>query len=192
MGIFKHAWIWGVIILLLSLLNIPFFNNYAMKQVQAEQEYVASLFGYQTGVKIRARTDKFYEANLLKWQMRTRSMAMSDRESFSFKVYQSVWSSVYQSIFRFFVAMEFGLYLLPIIVAALIDGLSMRKVKTENLGWFSPVKYHGSLHGVVALLGLALAYLTLPFAVPPHLVVIWYIALGVLISVAARNLQRML
>ncbi len=81
-------------------------------------------------------------------------------------------------------------YVLPFLLAAMIDGAVRRRIKLMSFGFVSPVALSVALHSVVALAFLPLLYLILPVPVSPLVVPFWAIATAPPLMLLAANIQR--
>lgn len=81
-------------------------------------------------------------------------------------------------------------YVVPFLLAAMIDGAVRRRIKLISFGFFSPVALSVALHSVVALAFLPLLYLILPLPVSPLLVPFWALATALPLMLLTANIQR--
>lgn len=102
------------------------------------------------------------------------------------------WASLYQTIQRLIIIFFWFKYLLILFIPALITGLVIRKIKIAEYGYTSPVRYHASLHTMIAMLLVPNIYLSLPIAIHPWVVIIWIIAAAYVFSSFVSNIQKKL
>ena len=81
-------------------------------------------------------------------------------------------------------------YVVPFLLAAMIDGAVRRRIKLMSFGFFSPVALSVALHSFVALAFLPLLYLILPVPVSPLVVPFWALATALPLMLLAANIQR--
>jgi len=81
-------------------------------------------------------------------------------------------------------------YVVPFLLAAMIDGAVRRRIKLMSFGFVSPVALSVALHSVVALAFLPLLYVILPLPVSPLVVPFWAIATAMSLMLLAANIQR--
>lgn len=102
---------------------------------------------------------------------------------------RTFWLMAYQGIFRFLILSEWLPYMGALLLAASVDGLVIRKVRKENLGYANPVRYRLGVRALVVLAVVPLIYLTAPISITPLFAPIWVIALSMVLMMVAANAQ---
>lgn len=194
MSLTKHIGLWVLIIVLMSIVGIPFFGDYATKHANDEIHYLSDIFGEEAGDSVKTRAQETfknccYDASeyvLHSFVLDSEGKAPSE---FLSSLHNNTWSSVYQIIIRLHIFTEFSLYLIPFVFAALYDALQARNIKANNKQWFSPLKYHYGLHTIIALFGGFLIYLLSPIGIHVLFLIFWFIFLALAMSWTFRNMQ---
>jgi hypothetical protein len=107
-------------------------------------------------------------------------------------VVESVFGSIFQAVHRFFVLLEWSIWLTPLLILAFVDSMTQRSIRSENLSWQSPIKYHLGTHGVVFSVGVSWVYILFPFSLTIVLVPLFFFMLAFFIYTTISNLQRMI
>lgn len=76
-----------------------------------------------------------------------------------------LWWTVFKGCYRFEIALSWFVGAGIVVAAAFLDGTMRRRIKSYEFGYSSPVAFHFSSHGLVALSGLLLAMPFLPFGI---------------------------
>ena len=97
--------------------------------------------------------------------------------------------NTYVMILRALVVTVWMLVLLPLLIAALVDGFAQRAIKRSEFGTIRPAAFAmGSL--IVVPLGMApVVYLIWPFEVPPSLAPIWAAVMTLPLAWTVSNMQ---
>lgn len=194
MALSKHIAIWALFIVLMSIVGIPFINNYAIENVKTEVSYVSEVFGEKSGKTLEQRANDSFNFCCKDAADYTLKSFVLDGDGnapseFLSNVYNNIWGSIYQIIVRIHILVDFSLYLFPFVIAAFYDALQIRRVKTENKSWFSPLRYHAGLHACIAMFGGLIIYLLSPLAIHIYFLVGWFVLLGAILSWTFRNMQ---
>lgn len=103
---------------------------------------------------------------------------------------KTFWATVYQTFQRLLIIIYWIPYLSVLIFPAIVDGFVKRRIKVHEAGWCSPVRYHASLHGLVALFFIPLIYLSLPVPLSPWAIPIWMALSALMVSFFVSNIQK--
>lgn len=107
-------------------------------------------------------------------------------------IIDSIFGSVFQAIHRFFVMIEWSIWFIPVILLSAVDAFSQRRIRSENLTWQSPIKYHLGIHGVIFAIGASWTYVLFPLSVTVVAMPLFFVALSYFLYMSISNLQRML
>ena len=80
---------------------------------------------------------------------------------------------LYSVTMRLVIVGFWSLLLLPFLGAAVVDGLSWRKVKFATFGYQNPTAFSLGSHALILIAVLPLLYVVMPFAVSPMFMPIW-------------------
>lgn len=102
------------------------------------------------------------------------------------------WWVIYQAVFRVQLLLQWLTYLLPLLLAALIDGVIQRQVKKRSHGYANPVRYHAAWHAITALFVVPPLYLSTPFSLHPIVIPAWAVLLSLAVVALFANIQQRL
>lgn len=196
MGTFLHFKLWLISLFIIGPLLVIFSSNFTGRQIQADYTMVQDLLGSEVYKKIKNRSDKAYLyccGDTATWFESNYLNDMQGKDFVSETLtagFRNVWAGIYQLIVRMNIFIQSFILFAPFWIAFIIDGLAIRKAKTANLGWFSPVKFHSSTHLMMVLIGLFILYLFLPFSVHLFFLFSWFIIIGFALNIFSRNVQR--
>ena len=98
---------------------------------------------------------------------------------------------VYVLMIRLFIILSWMPYLLPFLVAVVVDGLVRRKIKMCEIGAPSAVKFSIALHFIILIIVFPMLYLIAPMAVTPLFVPTWALLSAIPLSILVANTQPM-
>ncbi len=104
---------------------------------------------------------------------------------------EAMWNLVFVGIQRIYSFLNWMPLLIPFLIACAFDGATLRKIKLLTFGISSAPLYGASVHGLIILAFFPLLYAAWPFAAPPLIVPLWFIALSFVLRTLISNLQRM-
>lgn len=97
---------------------------------------------------------------------------------------------VTQAVFRLFAMGIILILVLPVLVAAIVDGVSKRMIKREELHSENPRIYHLSKHIFLAVMYLPLVLVSLPINIAPQLAVVWAVIVVITSWGMAQNVEQ--
>lgn len=103
---------------------------------------------------------------------------------------QVIWDSVYQTLKRFFLLVAWWPFLLAAVVPFAVDGLARRKIKQSNFDYSSPLAHRYSFFAMLGILYLHLVGLTFPFPVPPQIIPVACVVVGLVLNVYLTHTQK--
>lgn len=200
-------WLFAV---MLELLLICIFVNatWVSAQIEEERSFTLKRLGMDTTMQIVNASNDAYEYLFKKsgiaagsykllipsHEQRAASMGLESLGMGAFEWLKgridTFWISIYHSLQRLFTLLQWFPYLLPLLVPAIIDGLTQREIKKVSYGYASPVKYHTAFHLLVALIFVPLLYLFFPIAVTPLVVPVWAFVLAAVLLMLSANIQK--
>lgn len=104
---------------------------------------------------------------------------------------EGIWSMVYGVYHRASTLGFVGLFAIPVLMLALVDGMVERKTRIMADGVSTPVYYHGAKRAFAALMVAPLFVLMLPVTVSPSIWYGWLVLLPGIVWVSARNVQEL-
>jgi hypothetical protein len=81
--------------------------------------------------------------------------------------------------------------LAPLLLAVVVDGVTIRRIKVATFGSFSPTLYSAGTHAVVLAIFLPLLYMTFPTYVSPWFLPLFALGAAIPLSLAVANAARM-
>lgn len=191
----KHLFLWIILLFAQFVIVMFYFEpSEIYKSIEKEQSITVNILGDTTEGVIRSSADKKFEAHIIDNNLVEKSHSFFSRKtkigetmSDSIEVF---WSSIYQVYQRFMLILYWFKYLFILVIPAIIHGFVKRRIMLYEAGWSSPVRYHASLHALVAMIGIPLIYLTFPFAVNTLIVPIWMALTAISITSFVSNIQK--
>lgn len=104
---------------------------------------------------------------------------------------EALWGMIFGAYHRAFVMAMVGLACIPFVVAALIDGLVVRKISLHNNDVGKPVFFHGAKRAVMTLMVLPIALLFYPATLNPSIWWAWVLILPCVLWIQAANVQEL-
>jgi len=158
--------------------------------VSSANKTYKSLF-LDTGILIE--NNKLYTKNVVK----TRefedigSNASGMLSSLSNGYLHSLSINIYGLLIRWGIFLHWSIFILPFIVAAFIDGFVVRKIKFTEFGFISPMAYSFSIHVILFLIFIPLAYLVAPIPISAYFMPVWALIIALPINMLVGNTQRL-
>lgn len=203
-----HIRLWLILIFLMMLV-IPFFvpPEQARARVTAEYEAATSIFGVERASEIASSANTLFTdfmngtglANMINagyvTEQETRNQLVAqqvnqDMAVVSNKFLLTLTTQLYGVIFRTKLMLHWLVYVGVFLVAALIDGISQRQIKSELLQMHAPIKFAMATHMGVVVLFTPLVYLLLPISVTPWFMPIWAVVMAWPISQTVTNFAK--
>lgn len=193
----------GGLELLVVLAFLP--SSLLEKTGRAEYNAIQSFLGEESATRLRSQTDYWYDKlfnqtgivtesyNILvpTEEQKERSGAMKNMGSSVFAYAEARitawWTAVYIGLHRIFSLLIWLPGLLPLAVAAGIDGSAMRKVKADSYQRASALFFGTGKSGLAILLLAPLVMALFPFPLPPVIAPLWVLAIIFLLSLVIRN-----
>lgn len=199
-----HVALWLGVILLLFLL-CPLMRNGEQTQsfVAQELKLTGEVFGPDIAERLQRQAEYVFSSStpaesLDKAAVRGHGMELTRRitgapgeaAAKGFNSYlQGLVLNLFVATLRLFIVLVWVVLLLPVTVAALVDGWSQRAIKRAEFGAIRPTAY--TLTSLVAI-PLAMApmlYLVVPLGVPPLVWPLWAAGLSLPLSAMVSNAQ---
>jgi hypothetical protein len=95
-----------------------------------------------------------------------------------------------QALFRLFAMGVILLLVFPLLVATIIDGVSKRLIKREEMHSENPRIYHLAKHIFLAVMYLPLVIVALPITIAPQLAVAWALLVIITAWGMAQNVEQ--
>jgi hypothetical protein len=102
---------------------------------------------------------------------------------------QGLVLGLYVACLRFFIFGVWFLVLLPVFVAAIVDGLVQRAIKRAEFGAIRPAAISLASHAVIPMAMAPLIYLVVPFPVTPLVSPLWALTMAMPLSTLVSNSQ---
>lgn len=200
--IFLIAVIWVIEVTIILL----FLNGDVLEAaIEKEQQYVLGYLGEETSKQLKHRTDLTYvtyikasgvEESVYNFFIprKNSKTGLAEMSPWLFHWFEdrldTFWWAVYQVLYKLNLFLSWMPYLLPVFLAAFIDGLTVREVKKVESGYSSPLRYDYALISLYILLFIPLIYLSTPIAIHPLWVPLWGVILSVASIVFSSNIQQ--
>lgn len=201
----SHVKLW-IIGLFLALLIVPALLPPELAQVRLQTEFDSSvtIFGAKRVGIITDRAngvydavvggsglDKLIQTGYVKRQdtdnLLVAKKANSEMSTLTNRYLQSMMLQIYGVFFRGSLMLQWLVYVGVFLLAAVVDGLTQRKVKQELIQMNAPIKFAVMFHVVIVIMFSPIAYLLLPAAVTPWFMPIWTIAIAFPLAKAIAN-----
>ncbi|MYM92704.1 DUF4400 domain-containing protein [Duganella vulcania] len=189
---FRRFLIWFLIILVeVVIVTVALSSDTISRAASREREMVVSTFGEEMASSIIKRTDVvykryFFDSGWIKGSYEafvpsrdelSDSRSLADMGRPMFKVMdqklRTFWTAVYYGTQRMTILMMWLPYLMPFVVAVIVDGMATRKKRQFNYEYANPVVFGAMSHAVLALISFPFLYFLLPFPVNPLVSPIW-------------------
>lgn len=102
---------------------------------------------------------------------------------------QGLILQAYVATMRLAILLFWAMFLLPFIVASVLDGLMQREIKRAEFGSIRPATFTLAGLIVIPMLALPVLYLTMPFSLSPLLAPAWAALVALPLSVLVSNSQ---
>lgn len=205
-----HIKFW-VIAFCVAIFAGPLFISPAhqLSRIEREVTSASDVFGYDTATSIvqsskDAYSVLFIESGILSFADDSLRVSSDDLETSSrifggfTKIAQSTNDWLLSSTYAFYglfirlgIMWQWCIYMLPLFIAAIVEGMVRRKIKYAGFGFSPPIAYTGALHGIIALLGIPLIYLLIPLPVTPYFMPVWTLILAISLLAFLENFQRL-
>lgn len=189
---FRRFLIWFLVVLLeIVLVTVALSSETIKRAADVEKGMVVDTFGTQMAEKILAITDSrfkntFYDSGWIKGSYSafvpspdelSASKSLGDMGRPMFKVVaeklRTFWTAVYYGTQRLTIMFMWVPYLIPFVIAVIVDGLATRKRRQFNFEYANPVVFGAMSHAVLALMTFPFLYFLAPFPVSPLVSPIW-------------------
>lgn len=207
---FKRFLFWFLILLVETVfVTIVLSSETIKKAAVAERVLLVKTFGEEMAIEIVSQTDVtfrewFYDSGLINGSYAAfvptqdeviNSKSLKDMGKPVFAVVkeklQTFWTAVYYGTQRWTIMMMWVPYLIPFVIAVVVDGLSTRKKKQFNFEYASPVVFGAMSHTVLGLAVLPFLYFLVPFPVTPLAAPIWIGAFSVALYSMISHTQQL-
>jgi hypothetical protein len=206
----RNIAIWIILILLeATVISLFLSKTWLYEQITNEREQTIEWLGHTTSEKIIQRADSTYtwlfkDSGVMNFtydlflpdqravDSRAEFNRLSEYVDFFGGRLDAFWTSVYQSVQRYSLFVEWLPYLLPFLIPCLIDGLMNREIKKTNYGYTNPVRYHAAMHALIALFFLPIIYMFFPIAINPIIIPFWIFVVGSVAMILTANIQKQL
>lgn len=183
--------IWLFIVPVLMITVIPFIDREWIYTIsQSEIDSNVYIFGLKRHENIQADTDEqfsrwFVSSGL--FQSSTRQNKEKDNlriaeetDNFTKGYFTNLWKMVYRAQYRLHVAWEWMLGAMLLIFAAMYDGWQQRNIKRHTFGYSNPMAFHLITHGMLTILGLAIALSFFPMSITPTVWIVGIMSVALL------------
>jgi len=206
----KHIvfWIIGIFVLVLV---VPIFATPQTVWGSASKELhlIQSAFGYDDTKKLADTSSAAYRAIFVDTgvinSVRAGEVSTADRQrnkelfggtivgltGITNNYVLTLSALVYIIMVRLYIMLTWAPFILPFMLAAVIDGFVHRKVKLLNVRGQSTVKFSLALHAIIIIFMVPVLYLLAPFAISPLFVPGWALVASVPLLVLISNVQPM-
>lgn len=179
-----------------------------VEKVKTEVGYIKNAFGVEESEKLLASANAFYDDAFVKTGVikTTGGLYVGDGEKrhgvpgldstaavMTQKTNEyllSMSANIYALSIRIGILLAWLPYIIPFLSASIVHGLVRRKIKMRSFGFVSPTIYGTSLHALIAITFIPVAYLLVPFAVSPLFIPLWAILSAIPLGLLVANLQR--
>jgi len=184
----RHAGFWlalaASLIMLLALLED---TSNIQRDLQTEAASAVSWLSKETVVVASERANRWFTATFERTGIKVRAESERDRpDRVLSRAPSQWWLNIMLITYRLFLRLSLFLGVLApisvLMVAALVDGLVLRRIKTYEFGASSPLSYNLASHVLVATPVLPLAYFASPL--PMNIGLIFS---GTILSVVCLN-----
>lgn len=200
----SHIRLWLIAIFLMVFV-VPAIMPPSVARQRLELEFVASqsVFGGERVAVIVDRANGIYEGLIggIGLDKLIASGYVKDKEventigegvnkvgsSFTNAYLQSMALLIYGVFFRGSLMIQWLAYIGVFLFAAIVDGVTQRRIKNELIHMNAPIAFSVTFHIVIAIVFAPIAYLLLPFAVTPWFMPIWTVVIALPLSKAIAN-----
>jgi hypothetical protein len=196
---------WGVFFTILTFVVAIFFLSpiWVANEIDAEIKSSEKWVGYKSSEILKNNSIELYreiiiESGVQKTIKATTSSIEKSNSDLINKM-NSVLKDIgdvtlliiYQSIYRSQVILFWIPLFIPVLIALIVDGLALRKVKQHTFGWASANVFHLMKLSLVGIIPFILTlYVSFPIEIPVILPLIVLIVMGYSINKLLSNLQK--
>lgn len=199
----RHIGMW-IVVCICALFLTPLLRNHeSMKTyVNTEVELTRSVFGDRVGHWIHTQAQASYRliptqrlkaaeidrAGMDRTRKVTAGTGIAVANAFN-RYVDGLVMNVYVLVHRLFVLLIWTGVLLPVFVAAVIDGLVSRAIKRVEFGAIRPAAFVATATAVIPLLMAPFVYLVVPLPVSPLVAPLWAMVTVLPLALLVSNMQ---
>jgi uncharacterized protein DUF4400 len=202
----SHVGVWLALFMLLFFATPVMRNGESMEAfVRAEMAYTRATFGDDIANRLQKKAGVVFTLytpgeSLDKAVVRGRDMELTRliagapgvAAAKGFNSYiQGLILNLFVIVQRMFIFLLWSLILLPVFIAAAIDGFVQRAIKRAEFGAIRPAAYTVTSIVVVPLAMAPLIYLVIPLPVSPLISIVWALVMILPLSLMVSNMQPM-
>lgn len=172
----QHVLLWlllpVVLVVAVPAIPDPGFARIAPEEIAGNTRLLGAQANNAAMLRARALFERVaVRSGLLAWSFATFAPVSSGRVRIApgrraaTAYLRRVWWTVYKGCYRFEIATSWLMATGLVVAAALLDGTVRRRIKSFEFGYFNPVAFHLSAHGLVGLFGLLFALPFVPFGI---------------------------
>lgn len=206
----KFIWITTFLSLCVMVFIIFFMDSFWIeKQIINETESIEGALGIKTKRMLVSEADRWYAALVKESGVESTSYNMfmpktrhdldpallyNSRffDNYVEPTIDKFWMQMYQAILRLSLFKTWFLLCVPLVLAAMVDGMMARKVKQHTFGFTSPFRYRFSLYSLELSLVFIVIYLSLPISLEfsAWVPLAWFLSMAVSLTVLMSNMQK--
>lgn len=200
-----HAGLW-IMLCMLAFLLVPLIQSKAdmVERMNREVKMIASAFGTQEAMKIVKSANEFHakyilgtvdkSINSLKGKEKDQTPLAHITESSAAAAnayHDALRTNIYGALLRLIMLAAWIPAIAPFMLAVIVDGSVIRKIKISGFAFLSPVGFTIARHMIIPLIFGPLLYLIAPIPITPLFVPFWALVSAFPIIVLISNAQRM-
>lgn len=205
-----HVRLWlALVFVLLILVPIAMTPDSVADRIRAEADWGQRVFGSERMGRIVERSNNAYDLTIVQTGIRSlidasmttdadldqpedRLTRKQRRVATVFNGYlHSLSLQIYGVYLRGSVMLEWLIFVGIFIVAAIVDGLTRRKIKHASGALSSPVKYTWAMHSMIAIIFSPIVYILVPATITPLFMPYWTLCMALPISITIANAVRL-
>jgi len=204
---FKAIIVWFICLMFLLAIILFFIPSTWIEQVTAQEKQVAyEQFGRERTEKVLVNAHNTFNVMFVDTGIEQQTFSFfipkknaeakpmdgmaGDFFGMMYGRLAAFWAAVYQGLIRGYFFISWVPYLLPFIIAVVVDALVVRKVRIENFEFASPQYYGFATHMMIFGFFSIFYYFLAPFTVTFVMVPIWAIGMMGMLHLLITNLQR--
>lgn len=188
------------------LLMILVDAEWVKSQIDIEQGYIAGYLGDEKAKMLRERTDAIFAERFVENEVvdKTYRFFLFNESTLTSAAkglapasllwirdrIEAMWWLIYESIFRYQMTMYWLPFVLPLMLAAMLDGFMQRQIRKYEQGYASPAHHTTATALMVFLWYSGFLYMAIPIAIHPLFIPVWAMLMIGNIALFSSSMQN--